>query len=106
METIRQRLSRKRQRLYFGTVIGVPCFIVGLALFAVNLNLWFLALGLTGFASMILLSVVYMFRVRCPACGSNLGYAVSWPATLTLSISEKIKFCQFCGVSLDAEAKR
>lgn len=44
-----------------------------------------------------------LFGLRCPKCKNNLGYTLQpsfW------HISEKLKFCPFCGVSLDEEIKQ
>lgn len=65
----------------------------------------FAAVGLIGFAVAMACIMTLMFSVRCPLCGGNLGFAVAWPATWDLSVSKGIKFCQFCGVSLDEESR-
>jgi hypothetical protein len=64
----------------------------------------FMIIGLLGFAALMACVAGLLFLVRCPACGGILGYALSWPATWDLSVSKRIKYCQFCGVDLDPEA--
>lgn len=40
--------------------------------------------------------------IRCPKCKGNLGITVV-PALFTFSSKHKVKYCPFCGVSLDEE---
>jgi hypothetical protein len=41
-----------------------------------------------------------LFGLRCPKCKNNLGYTLQ---SSFWRISKKLKFCPFCGVSLDTE---
>jgi len=66
-------------------------------------NKAFFVFGFIGFIVAMGLTVSLLFFVRCPSCKNNLGYALSWPTTWDLKVSDKIKFCQFCGVNLDKE---
>ena len=81
--------------------IAFVVFAVGMTLGTENKA--FIAFGLIGFIAAMGCTLGLLFFVRCPSCGGNLGYALSWPTTLDLSVSKKIKFCQFCGISLDKE---
>ena len=70
------------------------------------LTSWLLMIvGVIGFFSMFVLIFVVPFTIRCPNCGGNLSFAVEWPATWNYSVSDKIRFCQFCGVDLDKDMK-
>jgi len=77
-------------------------FIAGMTA-GMNTTKVFAIIGMIGFAVAIGCVVVMMFWVRCPSCGGNPGYALSWPATWDLSVSKRIRFCQFCGLDLDKE---
>ena len=101
MKTIRDRLTKKRKRLMLWMIPGYFCFVVGMP--ATNITPWFLILGLAGVAFVFVISLILIFGIRCPNCGGNLSYALTWPATWDFSVSKKIKFCPFCGVSLDKE---
>lgn len=101
MGTIRNNLTRKRQWLYIAALVAVAVFAGGMKT-GMKIEA-FLIIGLLGFIALMGCVAALLFMVRCPVCGGNLGYALSWPATWNLSVSEQIKFCQFCGVSLDKE---
>ena len=66
-------------------------------------NKAFILIGLIGFVAVMAAVLALLFSMRCPLCNGNLGYALSWPATWDMSVSKQIKYCQFCGVSLDKE---
>jgi len=101
MKTIRDEFSRKRKRLFLGVLGAFVCYAIGMS--AAGTSKWFLILGLEGLFTALALVLCLVFVVRCPSCGGSLGYALSWPFKWDYSVSEKIKFCQFCGVSLDKE---
>ena len=82
---------------------GLLCFAGGVILG--DRTVWFMVVGMIGFFSMFTLVFALLFAIRCPCCGSNLGYAIQWPAKWDYSVSEKIQFCPFCGVSMDEEMK-
>ena len=104
MKTIRDELSRKRKRLFLGILAAFVCYAAGMI--ATEISKWFLILGLGGFSAALAFVLCLMFVVRCPSCGGNLGYALCWPSKWNYSVSEKIKFCQFCGVSFDKEMEK
>lgn len=101
METIRTKLTRKRRRLSLAALVAIIVFAAGMKA-GMRVEA-FIIVGLLGFAVAMGCIVALLFAVRCPSCGGNLGYALSWPATWDLSVSKEIKFCQFCGTSLDKE---
>jgi len=76
------------RRMAYALIIGIVTTIVTVLL---------------GFISAMVYVLGLLFYVRCPSCKGNLGYALSWPVTWVLSVSKEIKFCQFCGTSLDKE---
>ena len=101
METIRTKLTRKRRRLSLVALVAIFVFAAGMKL-GMKIEA-FLIIGLVGFVVAMGSILALLFAVRCPSCGGNLGYALSWPATWDSSVSKEIKFCQFCGTSLDKE---
>jgi FtsH-binding integral membrane protein len=101
METIRQKLTRKRRRLFSLMLLAFVVFATGMTL-GTN-NKAFILIGLLGFVAAMAAVLGLLFWIRCPLCKGNLGYALSWPATWDMSVSKQIKYCQFCGVSLDKE---
>jgi hypothetical protein len=104
MASIRNILARKRRRIYFVTLFSFLIFVFGMT--AVAISKAFLLLGLIGFISAMVCVIFMLFLIRCPSCGENLGYAIIWPATWSLSVSERIKYCQFCCISLDKELEK
>ena len=51
----------------------------------------------------------YSFSIRCPNCNNSIGLVVMnkgkfIPDTI-LSMSRNIKYCPFCGISMDSEIK-
>ncbi len=56
-------------------------------------------LPIVGFAGCVLFMV---FGLRCPNCKNNLGYTLSAPS-MGLGISNKLKYCPYCGVKLDTD---
>jgi hypothetical protein len=75
-------------------------------------NHWFWVLLIAGGFIMVIANSVLWFKLSCPLCGGNLGGAVnwidssSWKPNWKAEIPERIKFCQYCGVSLDKEIER
>ncbi len=98
--TMRQKFSR-RMRVPF------VLMLVGLALLAVG----FVAAApgggpepmvvLPGFALFLGASVwLQLFALRCTACFGNCGPVIMQQFSWT-KVSEAVKFCPFCGISLD-----
>lgn len=77
------------------------CWVTfGISMIAIAVHVIFVvvtALAFLGFAGCVLLMLL---ALRCPNCRNNLGYAVQWP--VSWGVSDRIKYCPFCGVSLDA----
>ena len=100
-ENIRDSISRKRRRLFFLLIPSFLCFVGGMIL--AERTSWLLIVGFLGFCSMLALVFAMLFAIRCPNCGGNLGYAVAWPATWDYSVSPNVRFCPFCGISMDKD---
>ena len=101
--SIRDALSRKRRRLMLWFLLGLACCAAGFV--AARFEPWFAVVSIAGFIFMFLIVLLLNFAIRCPACGGNVGYAITWPTTWDMSVSEKVRFCPFCGVSMDKEIK-
>jgi hypothetical protein len=99
MKTIRQELTRTRRRLFIAMLASYGFFSAGMI--GGEYIKAFIGVGLLGFAAGTCCCLLLLFRLKCPSCGGNLGYALAWPMSFDLSISDRIKFCQFCGVNLD-----
>jgi hypothetical protein len=84
-------------------LIAAIVFVGGMSLGTISKA--FIIVGFIGFAGAGIAVLGLLFWLRCPSCGENLGYALSWPMTWNLSISKRIRFCQFCGVNLDKEVQ-
>lgn len=64
----------------------------------------FPTLILIPFALFMFMCFYSIFGIRCPKCKGVLGYAITWPLGKWLNISEKIKFCPFCGVEFGSKS--
>jgi len=104
METIRTKLMRKRRHIYLAILLFFLVFAAGV--FAGNIFTTFFFLVFAGVAAALACVIAMLFFVRCSLWGENLGYALSWPAIWSLSVSTRIRFCQFCGGSLEKELNK
>lgn len=100
--TIRSKLEQIRKKGYIFGFIAWLLFAA--SIFATMINLLFSVLLIIAFLAFFLAIIRLLFFLPCPSCKNNLGYAVQWPITFSIArISPKIKFCPFCGVSIDSE---
>ncbi len=106
METIRTNLSRRRRKLVFMMLFGFLILVAGMI--GIIINQWFWVLFIAGSFTMMIANFFLWFKLPCPLCGGNLGGAInvpswSWKINWKLGVSSQIKFCQYCGASLDKE---
>jgi len=100
--TIRSRLTAQRRKGWLACLIGWLVFVAGM-IGATMVNGWLGLLIVVGFL-VFGGSVLYLlFGIRCPRCRNPLGYAIHYPQGRWFGVSEKIRFCCFCGVELDSE---
>ena len=94
--TIRQFIKR---RLYLAMALAVSAMLimVGAGISTVGDTPLAVVIGFPVFAVVALL---LNFGIRCPKCKGNLGITVV-PAVLTFSRRHRVKYCPFCGASLD-----
>jgi ammonia channel protein AmtB len=98
--TIRDEMRRKKRRLLIITWSGIALFILGILLSE--------KLGSTplipfvGFAVFCVSITLYGYwAMRCPHCKGNLGHFLYYGPPF--SVSNKVKYCPFCGVDIDME---
>jgi hypothetical protein len=98
--TIRSRLEAIRRNTMIVSMVAWLLFAGGMAATAVDSR--FLVVVILAFFAFMGAVLFSLFGIRCPKCRGALGYALQWPPKW-FGISEKIRFCLFCGVELDAE---
>lgn len=101
--TIRDALTRKKRNATVIAYAGLVIFALGMAISAGE-GPW-LVVGVIGFALFCAGTLYLFFFLKCPACGGRIGYTVSYPSG-PFSVSRKIRYCPFCGVSLDSEVEK
>jgi len=68
-----------------------------------NIDRTLLILGIIGFAGVfITLIYAYYKGIRCPKCENAWGF-LAMQTGGPFSLSKKLRFCPFCGVSLDSD---
>lgn len=98
--TIRDYLNRRKTRISVIALISWAMFFVGLLSCKKAPILGIIAV--VGFIA-FLASVLYLiFALRCPNCKSMLGYVTTYCHTM-FKISQRFRFCPFCGVNIDNE---
>jgi len=102
---IREKLNKTRKKIYLLGFLSWVLILAVMVFSATQKNDSFSALILIPFALFMFVCFYSIFGIRCPKCKGMLGYALVWPLGKWLNISEKIKFCPFCGVELDSEIK-
>lgn len=100
---IREKLNQTRKKMYFLGLISWVLFVAGIVLMASQKNNYFPILILIPFALFMFICFYSIFGIICPKCKGVLGYVLVWPPARWFNISEKIKFCPFCGIDFDSE---
>ena len=80
-----------------GFVLFMTCIPGG------NTYPWLIALGLFGFALFGAAILYAMFSGRCVHCRRWLGRVFSQSGGSPFSISADLRFCPYCGASIDDE---
>jgi hypothetical protein len=99
--TYREYFNR-RKRVFLAWFLAVLALGIAAGGLAVQLQ-WdwlFLVSYLCIAALFVVLYVAVMFGVRCPSCGGQWGWIAIYSGGPT-SIRRRLKFCPYCGVSLD-----
>jgi hypothetical protein len=99
---IREMINTQKRKAVIAVSSGMAVFVVSFLISTVHTIM--LPIALFGFA-VALGGITFMeFGLSCPECRSRIGYAVNYPGS-PLAVSSKIRFCPFCGVSLDSRHK-
>jgi len=101
--TIRDALARKKRNATVVAYTGLAVFALAMAISAGE-RPW-VVVAVMGFAVFAAGTIYLLFLLKCPACGGRIGYTVSYPSG-PFSVSRKIRYCPFCGVSLDSEVEK
>jgi hypothetical protein len=100
--TIRSQLSSKKRRAMIIAYSGLAFFILGMIISDKTGGLP--VVPFVGFVVFFVSLMYLMWGVRCPNCKGNLGYLAMYCGT-PFSVSNKIKYCWFCGIDIDTELK-
>ena len=98
--SIRDAIVRQQRRGMLISLAGFALIVLGIV-WGGGQHPW-LTLVIPGFVAFAAGAVHQLFLIRCPSCRGALGFAMSHPSS-PFSVSPKIRFCPFCGVSLDTE---
>jgi hypothetical protein len=85
------------------------CLLILLAgMIGIIVNDWVWVLLIAGALITMIANSFLWCKLPCPLCGGNLAGAInigswSWKINWKLGIPSQVKFCQYCGVSLDKE---
>jgi hypothetical protein len=101
---IRDYLAKKRRFVFLAAFICWLAFGIAGFIGSQSKQAGLPPLVLFAFAGLMGCVLFMLFGLRCPNCKNNLGYTIQWPATFW-RISDKLKFCPFCGVELDKDMK-
>jgi hypothetical protein len=99
---IREIINTQKRKAVIAMVLGMAAFAVSLVISVVYKVMF--SVAFVGFAIAMGAITFLEFGLRCPHCRGRIGYAVNYPGS-PLAISSKIRFCPFCGVSLDSSLK-
>ncbi len=101
---IRDHLAKKRRVVFLTAFICWLAFGIAGFIGSQSKQAGLPPLMLLAFVGLMGCVLFMLFGLRCPNCKNNLGYTIQWPATFW-RISDKLKFCPFCGVELDKDMK-
>jgi hypothetical protein len=96
---IREMINGQKRKAVIALSSGMAVFVVSLLISTVYTAMFFVAM--IGFAVAMGGITFLEFGLSCPQCRGRIGYAVNYPGS-PLTVSSKICFCPFCGVSLDS----
>lgn len=101
--TIRDRLNR---RIYPVSMIAMAsAFVFGWSVTAMrSAPAWEIG-ALISLLALIACHLFVRFGVRCPRCTKAIGYLVYLAYGGYSKLSKHLRFCPFCGTSLEAEAE-
>ncbi len=99
---IRAMINTQKRKAVIAMSSGMALFAISLIISTVYTIMF--SVALIGFAIAMGAITFLEFGISCPECRGRIGCAVNYPGS-PLAISSKIRFCPFCGVSLDSSLK-
>ncbi len=99
---IREIINTQKRKAVIAMVSGMAVFLVSLIISPDYTVMSYVALA--GFAVAMGAITFLELGLSCPQCRGRIGCAVNYPGR-PLAVSSKIRFCPFCGVSLDSRLK-
>jgi len=99
---IREMINTQKRKAVIALSSGMALFAISLIISMVYTIMF--SVALIGFAIAMGAITFLDFGISCPECRGRIGCAVNYPGS-PLAISSKIRFCPFCGVSLDSSLK-
>ena len=97
--TIRAYLKRRFRRSNILIGCGIALVVVAGWLSAVLHSTWLLVVALLGFVLAVAAGISHLF-LHCPKCGGGFGLP---PAQFGNPFGPEMRFCPYCGVSLDTQ---
>jgi hypothetical protein len=99
--SIRQVINHSKKRVGIVTYTFFAVFVIGV-LVSISGRAFF-PLAIAGFVGFMGGTLYLLWGIRCPNCRGSLGMVTAYQSG-PFAISNRVRFCPFCGVSLDAES--
>jgi len=99
---IREMINTQKRKAVIAVSSGMAVFAVSFLISTVYAIMF--PVALIGFAVALGGITFLEFGLSCPECRSRIGYAVNYPGR-PFAVSPKIRYCPFCGVTLDSYPK-
>ena len=96
---IREIIDTQKRKATIAVFSGMAIFTISLFMSSAYAVMSYMAL--IGFATAMGAITFLEFGLSCPHCRARIGCALNYPGR-PLAVSSKIRFCPFCGVSLDS----
>jgi hypothetical protein len=96
---IREMINTQKRKAVIAMVLGMAAFTVSLIISTVYTVMF--SVAFIGFAIAMGAIIFLEFGLSCPHCRGRIGCAANYPGS-PLAVSSKIRYCPFCGVSLDS----
>jgi len=99
---IREMINTQKRKAVIAVSSGMAVFVVGCLISTVYKIMF--PVALIGFAVALGGITFLEFGLSCPECRSRIGSAINYPGR-PFATSPNIRYCPFCGVSLDSHLK-
>ena len=99
---VREMINTQKRKAVIAMSSGMVVFAISLIISTVYTIMF--SVALIGFAIAMGAITFLEFGISCPECRGRIGCAVNYPGS-PLAVSSKIRFCPFCGVSLESRHK-